>query len=170
MEGKVLMKSSQLNRVVVGISEMEISNRPEDVLVTYSLGSCIGVAIYDPEIKVAGMLHCMLPLSKIDLQKAKNVPYMFVDTGIPILFKEVYGLGAKKERIIVKIAGCSSMMDKKGMFKIGERNCTVFRKILWKNNVLIEKQDIGGSISRTLSIEVATGRVIVKSGGEEVEL
>jgi len=170
MEGEVLIENSKLNRVVVGISEMEVSNRPEDVLVTYSLGSCIGVAIYDPEVKVAGMIHCMLPLSKIDSQKAKSVPYMFVDTGVPLLFKEVYGLGAVKERIIVKIAGCASLLDEKGLFKIGERNYTVFRKILWKNNVLINEKDIGESRSRTLSIEVATGRVIVKSGGEEVEL
>lgn len=165
-----MIESSQINRVVVGISEMEVSNRPEDVLITYSLGSCLGVAIYDPEVKVAGMIHCMLPLSKIDPQKAKNVPYMFVDTGIPILFKEIYALGAEKERIIVKIAGCASLLDEKGLFKIGERNYTVFRKILWKNNILIKKKDIGESCSRTLSIVVVTGKVIVKSGGEEVEL
>ena len=166
----MVVENTQLKKVVIGISEMEVSNKPEDVLITYSLGSCLGVAVYDPEIKVAGMIHCMLPLSKIDPNKAKNVPYMFVDTGIPILFKEMYSLGVVKERIIVKIAGCASLLDEKGLFKIGERNYTVFRKILWKNNILIKKKDIGESRSRTLSIEVATGRVIIKSGGEEVEL
>ncbi len=156
--------------MVVGISEMQLSNRPEEVLITYSLGSCIGVAIYDPVVRVAGLIHCMLPLSRIDPEKAKVQPCMFVDTGIPLLFAEAYRLGAEKGRIIVKAAGCSSLLDEKGLFKIGERNYTVLRKILWKNDVLIETQDIGGNVSRTMSVEVATGRVVIRSGGKESEL
>lgn len=170
MGSGMTMENLQLNRVVIGISDMQISHRPEDLLVTYSLGSCIGVTIYDPVARIAGMIHCMLPLSKIDPQKAKNTPCMFVDTGVPFFINEAYRLGAEKKRIIVKIAGCSSLLDSKGLFKIGERNHTVLRKILWKNNMLIEKQDIGGNISRTVSIEVATGRVVIKSGGKEWEL
>lgn len=170
MEVSTACKGQQASRVVIGISEMQVSNRPEELLITYSLGSCIGVTIYDPVVRIAGMIHCMLPLSKIDPEKAKTQPCMFVDTGVPLLFNEVYRLGAEKKRTIVKIAGCSSLLDEKGLFKIGERNYTVLRKILWKNNILIEREDIGGNISRTLSIEVATGRVIIRTGGEESEL
>jgi chemotaxis protein CheD len=153
--------------IVVGISDMKVSNSPEEVLITYSLGSCLGVIIYDPVARVAGMLHSMLPLSKIDPHKAKISPFMFVDTGKPMLFKEAYRLGAEKKNIIVKAVGCSSLLDEKGFFKIGERNFTVLRKLLWKNNILIEKQDIGGSQSRTASIIIESGAVKIKSRGKE---
>jgi chemotaxis protein CheD len=156
--------------IVVGISDMKVSNNPDEVLITYSLGSCLGVIIYDPVVRVAGMLHSMLPLSKIDPHKATASPYMFVDTGIPLLFRQAYTLGAEKNNIIVKAVGCSSLLDEKGFFKIGERNFTVLRKLLWKNNILIEKQDIGGSMSRTVSIIVGSGDVKIKSGGKEYQL
>ena len=159
-----------MNSIVIGISDMKVSSIVSDVLITYSLGSCLGVIIYDPVAKVAGLLHSMLPLSTIDPLKAKSSPYMFVDTGIPLLFNEAYHLGAEKKRIIVKAVGCSSMLDEKGFFEIGERNFTVLRKLLWKNNILIDKEDIGGAQSRTVSVSVATGRVIVKSDGKETEL
>ena len=159
-----------MNSIVIGISDMRVSSIESDVLITYSLGSCLGVIIYDPVAKVAGLLHSMLPLSTIDPLKAKSSPYMFVDTGIPLLFNEAYNLGAEKKRIIVKAVGCSSMLDEKGFFKIGERNFTVLRKLLWKNNILIDKEDIGGTQSRTVSVSVATGRVIVKSDGKETAL
>ena len=149
---------------------MKVSNNPDEVLITYSLGSCLGVIIYDPVVRVAGMLHSMLPLSKIDPHKATVSPYMFVDTGIPLLFRQAYSLGADKNNIIVKAVGCSSLLDEKGFFKIGERNFTVLRKLLWKNNILIEKQDIGGSMSRTVSIIVGNGDVKIKSAGKEYQL
>lgn len=159
-----------MKTIVVGISDMKVSNNPDEVLITYSLGSCLGVIIYDPVAKVAGMLHSMLPLSKIDPHKATASPYMFVDTGIPLLFRQAHSLGADKKNIIVKAVGCSSLLDEKGFFKIGERNFTVLRKLLWKNNILIEKQDIGGSMSRTVSIIVGSGDVKIKSGGKEYQL
>ena len=159
-----------MNSIVVGISDMKVSSAVDDVLITYSLGSCLGVIIYDPVAQVAGLLHSMLPLSKIDPLKAKLSPYMFVDTGVQLLFNEAYIRGAEKKRMIVKAVGCSSMLDEKGFFKIGERNFTILRKLLWKNNILIDKEDIGGDQSRTVSVSVATGRVIIKSDGKEKEL
>ncbi|MBF0473671.1 MAG: chemotaxis protein CheD [Nitrospirae bacterium] len=158
------------NRVVVGISDMKISSNPNDYIVTYSLGSCLGVTVYDPVIKVAGMIHCMLPISSIDTEKAKKEPYMFVDTGLPILLNKMFDYGADKKRLIIKIAGCASILDDKGLFKIGERNLTVARKLLWKNSILIKAVDAGGAVSRTLSIDVSTGTVVIKSKGVEREL
>ena len=155
---------------IVGISEMRVSKQPDELLITYSLGSCLGVLIHDPVHKVAGQLHAMLPLSKIDPAKAKATPGMFVDTGIPLLFRQAYELGAEKKHIIVKAAGCSSLLDESGFFKIGERNFTVLRKLLWKNNILLETYDIGGNFSRTVSIQVATGAVRMKRSGTEVDL
>jgi chemotaxis protein CheD len=154
----------------IGISEMKISNQSEDVLVTYSLGSCIGVTIYDPASRVGGMIHCMLPNSKIDLQKAMIFPCMFVDTGVPLLFSEAYRLGAQKDRIIVKVVGCSQVLDDKCLFSIGKRNYMILRKLLWKNSVLINAEDVGGNDSRTLYLDVTSGRVTVKSRDRKIEL
>ena len=106
--------TANMNVVVVSISDMALSKDNGDVLVTYSLGSCLGVTIYDPVAKVSGMIHCMLPLSKINDEKAHLNPYMFVDTGIPALFNAAYRLGAKKHRIVLKVAGGSRILDEKG--------------------------------------------------------
>ena len=155
---------------VIGISEMYISTDPGDVLVTYSLGSCVGVSLFDPVAKVGGMVHCMLPLSKIDQVKAQSKPCMFTDTGVTLLLQEVFNRGATRNNLIVKIAGAASLLDERGLFKIGERNYTVLRKVLWKNNLLIAAEDVYGTASRTLILYMNTGKTTIKSAGKEVEL
>lgn len=153
--------------LIVGVADMKVSNDPESVLVTYSLGSCIGLAIYDPVAKVGGLLHYMLPESSLDAQKAKNKPYMFGDSGIPRLFKETYKLGAKKNRLKIIVVGGSQILDQKGLFNIGKRNHTVLRKMFWKNGAMIDFEDVGGSVNRTLKLEIKTGQAWLKvSGGE----
>lgn len=154
----------------VGISEMKVSTVPEDVLVTYSLGSCVGLTLYDPVVGIGGLIHCMLPLSKIDPAKAASNPAMFTDTGVPALLQAMLNLGASKRRLIAKVAGAAALMDEKGMFKIGERNFTVLRKILWKNDILIAAEETGGTIARTLYLYMDTGKTIIKSQGREHEL
>lgn len=155
---------------VVGISETCVSKNTEDVIITYSLGSCIGLTAYDPVTKVGGMIHYMLPLSKIAPEKAKTKPAMFADTGIPFLLKKLLAEGAVKNRLIVKVAGGSKLMDENKVFNIGERNHLVMRKLLWKNNILIDAEDVGGSLSRTVRFEIGTGMVTVKSSRGVVEL
>lgn len=156
--------------MVVDIADLRVSKDPKSDLVTYSLGSCIGVAIWDPEVRVGGLLHYMLPQSSISPEKAKANPAMFADTGIPQLFRSAYELGAVKKRLIVKVAGGSSLLDDNGTFNIGKRNYIILRKIFWKNGILIDAEDVGGSISRTVRLEVGTGRVSIKNRGQEVEL
>jgi chemotaxis protein CheD len=155
-------------KIIVSIADMKVSKDPEDTLITYSLGSCIGVAIYDPFVKVGGLLHFMLPDSRIDLQKAQNNPWMFADTGIPSLFREAYKLGAEKARLEVKVAGASQIMDGAGFFNIGKRNYLALRKIFWTNGILVNAEDVGGSGNRTVTVEVSSGKVLVKNSGEEV--
>ena len=151
---------------IVQVSDMKVGTKGDEI-VTHALGSCLGLMVYDPVAHVGGMLHAMLPLSKINPEKAAANPYMFVDKGVPILFKEVYNLGGQKERLIVKAAGCGSPMGKNEMFKIGERNYTVLKKLLWKNGVLLKAEEIGDSISRTVYFDIATGRVTIKTGQQE---
>ena len=151
---------------IVQVGDMKVGKKGDEI-VTHALGSCLGLMIYDPVAQVGGMLHAMLPLSKINPEKAAANPYMFVDKGVPILFKTVYGLGGQKERLIVKAAGCGSPMGKNQMFKIGERNYTVLKKMLWKNGVLLKAEEVGGSISRTVNFDISTGRITIKSGRQE---
>lgn len=151
--------------VVVGIADMKVSNDPGAILVTHSLGSCIGLAVYDPVAKVGGMLHYMLPEGSLDSQKARERPFMFADTGIPRLFKACYQLGAEKRRMIVKVAGGSQVMDPTGRFNIGKRNYAALRKIFWKNNVLIDREDVGGNCNRTMWLRVDSGEVRLKISG-----
>jgi chemotaxis protein CheD len=157
--------------IVVGVADCQISNGRDDVLVTYALGSCIAVAIHDPVAGVGGMLHYMLPESGIDHGKAEKNPYMFADTGIPLLFRRAYERGAEKRRLVVRAAGAARVVGTEDVFKIGQRNYLAMRKILWKAGVLVQAEDVGGSISRTLRMEVGSGRVWLRGAGmPEVEL
>ncbi|MHB8079294.1 MAG: chemotaxis protein CheD [Candidatus Krumholzibacteriia bacterium] len=159
-----------MTQLTVDIADRVVSNDPEAVIVTYALGSCIAVILHDPVRQVAGMIHYMLPLSETSPEKAKDRPAMFADTGIPLLFEDMYRHGCDKKGLVVKVTGGGSLYDDKGMFNIGQRNYTVLRKIFWKNGVIIAAEDVGGSKSRTARIHVGTGRVTVRSQGEEVEL
>lgn len=154
----------------VGIADMQTTSQPNDVLVTYSLGSCIGLTLFDPVAGVGGMLHCMLPLSKIDRAKADRNPYMFTDTGVPAMLQAVFDMGAERRRAVAKVAGAASLLDENGLFRIGERNYTVLRKILWKNNILIAAEDVGGTVARTMYLHMQTGQTVIRSCGKEAEL
>lgn len=155
-------------KLIVGIADMMVSNDPNATLITYSLGSCIGVSIYDPAVGVGGLLHFMLPDSTIDPQKAMKNPWMFADSGIPLFFKEAYRLGAEKKRLSVKVAGGSQILDDSNFFNIGKRNYMALRKIFWANNVLIRAEEVGGNVNRTLSLELSSGKVWVKTSGDGV--
>jgi chemotaxis protein CheD len=159
-------------KLVVGVADMKISGQESDVIITYALGSCLGIAVHDSVARVGGMLHVMLPSSANHAEKAKQNPYMFVDTGVPLLFRACYQLGARKENLVVKVAGGASSRDneEEDSFQIGKNNFVMLRKLFWKNGVLIQAQDVGGRISRTMSLSVATGEVRIKSNGSEVEL
>ncbi len=154
----------------VGISEIAVTGKREDIIVTYSLGSCVGLTLFDPVAQVGGMIHCMLPLSKIDPAKAKQSPAMFADTGIPHLLRCVLDMGAEKKNLVAKVAGAAQLMDEQGTFRIGERNYVVLRKVLWKNDILIAADDTGGTIARTMYLYMDTGRTMIKSRGSETEL
>jgi len=156
---------------IVGVGDMKVSKTRTDSIITYSLGSCIGLVIYDHVVRVAGILHYMLPESSLDKQKAAVKPYMFADSGIPRLFKAAYKLGAKKQRMKIYAAGGAEILDQKGFFNIGKRNYMALKKMFFKNNIIINKQDVGGNVNRTVRIEIATGNIFVKtSGSKEVKI
>jgi len=153
--------------IIVGVSDMKVSDDVQASLITYSLGSCIGVAIYDSVAHVGGLLHFMLPDSNLDKAKADKNPFMFADTGIPALFKASYRLGAEKKRLTVVVVGGAQVLDQKGFFNIGKRNHMAVRKIFWKNKVMVDYEDVGGNVNRTIRIDIGTGDMWVKVSGQE---
>jgi chemotaxis protein CheD len=146
---------------------MKASKDPDAVLVTYSLGSCIGVAVYDPVAKVGGLLHYMLPEASLDEEKARNNPFMFADSGIPLLFKTTYQLGAAKQRLRVVVVGGAQILDQKGFFNIGKRNHMALRKLFWKNKVMTDYEEVGGNVNRTIRLNIGTGDMLLKVSGQE---
>lgn len=170
MGATILAKATER---VVGVADLKVSNVPGERIITYALGSCLGIVVYDPVVSVAGMLHVMLPTGTIDAQKMADKPAMFVDSGVPLLFKECYKLGAKKERMQVKVAGGAHQgaREEDDRFQIGKRNMIALRKLLWKNNVLVHAHDTGGvQTSRTMWVDIATGDVTLKINGTESKL
>ena len=152
--------------LIVGVSDMKVSKNPDAVLVTYSLGSCIAIAVFDPAAKVGGLLHYMLPESSLDSAKAAANPFMFADTGIPRLFKSVYELGGIKGRMRVIMVGGSQVLDQKGFFNIGKRNEMAARKLFHRNNVVIDFAETGGSGNRTIRLAIRDGQCWLKGSVE----
>ena len=147
-----------MTQIVVGVADCHVSDNPDGVLATYALGSCIAIAIHDPVAGIGGLLHFMLPESNIDRDRAQNNPFMFADTGIPLLFRHVLGRGADRKRVVVHLAGGARMVDEAGVFNIGKRNYLAAKKLLWKNGLMIHGEAVGGTTSRTVRLEVASGR------------
>ncbi len=154
-------------RHLVGVADMKISSSPDDEIITYALGSCLGITLYDPMACVGAMVHVMLPSSSIDPQKAALNPCMFVDTGVKALFLESYKAGAQRNRLVVLAAGgaCANGLEQDDYFQIGKRNVTVLRSLLWKNGIILKNCDFGGNLARTMSLDVKTGQVLIRING-----
>ena len=146
---------------------MRISSCVDDEIITFALGSCLGITLYDPVARVGGMVHVMLPSSSVDPTKASTNPCMFVDTGVKALFLASYKAGAQKGRLEVIAAGgaCTTGPEQDDYFQIGKRNITVLRNLLWKNGVLLKNSNLGGNDARTMSLQVGTGLVTVRANG-----
>ena len=149
----------------MGIGDCKVAAEPVEI-VTFALGSCVAVVIWDPVSRVGGLLHFMLPDSSVDREtQGRSNPYRYADTGTPLLFREAYEKGAEKRRLLVRLAGGANVVDSGGVFNIGRRNHAAVRKILWKAGVLVHGEDVGGTVSRTVRLDVATGRCTVSDPG-----
>jgi chemotaxis protein CheD len=155
------------NKIIIGISDANVSNNPQDILETLSLGSCIGVCLYDPATTIGGMLHYQLPSSTMNPGRAKQNPLMFADTGMTFLIDKMLALGVNKKRIQVKIAGGAAMDTGPNGFDIGKRNYLAIKKVLWQNGMFIDAEDVGGSSPRNMYMDIADGTVKIKVNGSE---
>ncbi len=150
-------------KISVGIADMKIA-RQEGTLITYALGSCIGIAFYDPMIKLGALLHIMLPENN---QTDKNV-FKFADSGIRETLRKLYAFGATRGRMVCKIAGGAKMFEMKGpggLGNIGERNAQNVKRVLTAEGLRVVSEDTGANYARTMSLDVATGQVYIRSAG-----
>ena len=161
------------NVINIGMSQIEVSSKPGTVLAAPSLGSCIGLAIYDPDSKVGGMAHIVLPDSAKVLKVSENQG-KYADTAVPEMLKKMISLGANKNKLIVKIAGGAQMFNLQqgaNVLNIGFRNTVAVKAALSKEGLEITKSDTGGNKGRTFKLDVLTGSFSVKIIGQnEVEL
>ena len=157
--------SSQL---VVGIADMKMGKSNSN-LITYALGSCVGICLYDPALKLGSLIHIMLPLNiERDVTNLKNI-HKYADTAIPATIRKMEAFGASKQRITAKIAGGAKMFDMPNISafgSIGNRNIESVKLVLKKEGIKLLKEDVGLSHARTLQFDISTGEAKVTSYGK----
>ena len=156
--------------IIVKVSDARISRDTDSLLVTYSLGSCIAVTLYDPNCKIGGMIHYQLPNSDMDEERARRDPFMFADTGLHLLINKMLEMGADKKRMTIKAAGGAALACGAGREAARVANFLSLRKVLWQYGIMMNSHDVGGSSPRNLYLDIETGTVLVKSNGAEKKL
>ena len=148
--------------VNVGIADLNVVRSP-DVLATYALGSCVGICLYDAELKVAGLAHIMLPWSSESSAPSDNMR-RYADTGITELIQKMCNTGAKKYRLTAKIAGGAQMFNtNSSTFNIGERNVDAVKKVLKTYNVPIIAEQTGANFGRTVFFHADDGIMEIRA-------
>lgn len=151
------------NHIAVGLGELQISRNPQNVLVSYGLGSCVGIGMYDPVLRIAGLLHALLPTSS---NGHIDQPAKYVDTGIQALLEGLIQAGAVRSRLVIRMAGGANMLVAPGFsptLNIGGRNVEVAYATLYRLNFKIAGQEVGGNIGRTIRFYVASGRMTIRT-------
>ena len=151
--------------IKIGISDLNVARSP-DVLMTYALGSCIGLCFHDPRIKLGALLHVMLPLN---METGRKNPLKYADTGIRETLRQMEAQGASRSRITVKIAGGAKMFEVNGgnLGNIGQRNIESVHTILRKEGIRLLGEYVGGSVARTMLFDVDSGQSCIRSYGKQ---
>ncbi len=151
--------------IKVGMADLQSSLHP-CIITTLGLGSCVGIALYDPTKKVAGLAHVMLPSSQL-ARNNSNIA-KFADTAIIKLIDDMVAVGAVKSKLVAKLAGGAQMFsfnDTSEMLRIGARNVAASKEILYMQKIPIVSEDTGGNYGRTIEIHSENGKLLVKTIG-----
>ncbi|MFV9509835.1 chemotaxis protein CheD [Tepidibacillus sp. LV47] len=152
------------NVINVGMADLRTATSPDRIRTT-GLGSCVGIALYDPVHRIGGLAHIMLPSS--DMVRVGNVnKAKYADTAIPLLVDEMLKLGARKSSIIAKIAGGAQMFQFQSqidMMRIGPRNVEATKETLKKLGISIVAEDTGGNFGRTIELDTFSGILLIKT-------
>ena len=149
--------------IVVGVADMQTGGAADRQLGTYALGSCIGLTAYDPTARVGGLLHFMLPQPSVRAENEQLKQFMYATTGIPMMLRRLQERGASQSRMVLCAAGGAEILEGAASMAIGKRNRTMLRKVLWKMNLALAAEDTGGSLARTMTLDLATGFVSVRA-------
>ena len=156
--------------IKVGMADLK-TGRDTDVITTLGLGSCIGIALYDPSTKIGGLAHIMLPDSTA-IKNNSNIA-KFADTGIEELLNQMIKMGARKNKIVAKIAGGAKMFQMSGgsiVGNVGERNAESSRETLKKLGIRLIAEDTGLNYGRTVELYCENGNFLLKSVGKDVKM
>lgn len=155
-----------LAEIVVGVGDCRLGGRPAEALATYALGSCIAVVAWDWKLRMGGMLHVMLPDSSIDRATSGVCPnpFLYVDTGLPEMVRHLEVRGAVRARLRCSMAGGANMMADSTSFEIGKRNHLALKRAFWKLGMFVDCEDIGGHESRSVRLDLQSGRVDLRKG------
>jgi chemotaxis protein CheD len=159
-----------MKEINVGLGEQAISHNPEEVLVAYGLGSCIGVVMIDPGSSICGLLHAVLPRSVDGLKNGESIASKYVEGGIECLVNAMVKEGANKHQLVVRIVGGANMLMPSGLtrsFDIGTRNIEAAQTTLDRLKMPIVAAEVGGHIGRTLRVYVGNSRVTVRVIGQK---
>lgn len=146
---------------IVGIGEMVISNNQEDVIKTFALASCVALVAYSPLRKVGGMIHIALPNPLADKESIIR-PYYYASTGIPKIINEICSqYGCLKGELEINLYGGADSIRQDDIFNIGRRNIEAVTLSLVNQNLVVNNKEIGGTVSRTIELQIATGEINV---------
>lgn len=153
-------------KITVGIADMKLARGAGNILITYALGSCIGLCFHDQKLQLGALLHVMLPLN---MEAGRKNPLKYADTGIRETLRQLESKGASRSRITVKIAGGAKMFDVKGgnLGNIGQRNVESVHTVLKQEGIRLLAEDVGGSVARTLLFDPVSGQGCIKSYGRQ---
>ena len=170
MQNALISASPLSVMTAVNFSESKISTNPFEMLVAFSIGSGIGVSMYDAVTGVGALLNFVLPDSSTILpERAKRFPCMFADTGMRTVLDALNDIGVKTETMKVVIAGGAQILDQTSGFNIGLKNHHTITSILSRKNLIIHHEDIGGSSRRTLSLDISSGCSTIQTVGQGEE-
>jgi chemotaxis protein CheD len=159
---------SRADMIVVGMADLRVCKAP-GILTTLGLGSCIGIALYDKQAKVAGLAHIMLPDSKAIHNNQNQAK--FADTAMVKLVADMVKLGAKKINLKAKIAGGAQMFAfnaSNESLRVGDRNAEAVRKILKDMSIPLIAEETGASFGRTVELYADDGRFLIKAIGQGI--
>lgn len=155
-----------MTSLLVGIGECRFADKAEYRLLCYGLGSCIGVAAWDPVTRSGGLLHYMLPDSGLSAPKASSNPGLFADTGLKMLLTGCEAMGSSRRRLVLHAVGAARMFDNSAHFDVGNRNIASLRSLLRKEHMRLNGELLGGTRSRSMSLELGTGVVTVREAAD----
>ncbi len=149
--------------IKVGMADLKAGKSP-DSIISYGLGSCVGIALYDPQAKVGGLAHIMLPDST--QARATDNTAKFADTALPVLLDQVLALGGSRNRLTAKIAGGSQMFSfaqATDVMRIGDRNAEAVKAVLKSLSIRLVAEDVGGNYGRTVELLLDSGIFVIKT-------